>query len=86
MNRHYIYILCLIFLVAPIYAESTIDQTRSETPLTNTVEFFQKGKLNDPIMSFDMDPLATRLEQHIYQIREGAPGGYDASGGSCGCN
>ena len=50
------------------------------------IPFFQKGKLNDPIMTFDMDPLETKLEQHIYQIREGSPVGYDASGGSCGCN
>jgi hypothetical protein len=37
-------------------------------------------------MQMNPDPLATQLEQHVYEYREGASGGYGSVGGGCGCN
>ncbi len=58
------------------------------TPLAVSEElnFYDKGFLNDPIMQLDNDGLKTALDQHIYKVREGSIGGFDTAGGSCGCN
>lgn len=33
------------------------------------------------------DPTAVAMEQHVFEYREGASGGYETAGGSgCGCN
>lgn len=38
-------------------------------------------------MQVEPDPGNAALDQHVYEYREGASGGYSASGGSgCGCN
>jgi Domain of unknown function (DUF4266) len=50
------------------------------------VKPWQKGDLARPEMAFDGDPLAARLEQHIYTSKEAAMGGYGVGGGGCGCN
>lgn len=63
-------------------AETSIEQQKPQGALS----FYEKRFLNDPIMMFDGDPLSAQLDQHIYQIREGSRGGYDAAGGACGCN
>ena len=47
---------------------------------------WEKGTLARPEMQFDADPLATKLEQHVYTSKEAAAGGYGAGGGGCGCN
>jgi hypothetical protein len=47
---------------------------------------WEKGNLARPDMQFDADPLAARIEQHIYTSREAATGGYGVGGGGCGCN
>jgi hypothetical protein len=47
---------------------------------------WEKGQLARPEMQFDPDPLAARIEQHIYTSKEAATGGYGVGGGGCGCN
>lgn len=78
----------LFFAICPsIFASDSITPPPEKSNVDKkNLSFYQKGRLNDPIMSFDMDPLQTKLEQHVFQIREGSPGGFDSSGGSCGCN
>ena len=51
-----------------------------------TVKPWDRGMLAKPKMAADMDPMASQLEQHVYQYREGAVGGYGSVGGGCGCN
>ena len=47
---------------------------------------WEKGQLARPEMQFDPDPLAARIQQHIYASKEAATGGYGVGGGGCGCN
>lgn len=51
-----------------------------------TVEPWDRGKLAKPKMALDPDPLASQLETHVYNYREGATGGFGSVGGGCGCN
>lgn len=51
-----------------------------------TVEPWDRGKLAKPKMALDPDPLASQLEAHVYNYREGATGGLGSVGGGCGCN
>ena len=37
-------------------------------------------------MSISWNALAARFEQHIYESKEAASGGYGVGGGGCGCN
>ena len=37
-------------------------------------------------MQMDPDANAAQLEQHVFEYREGASGGYGSVGGGCGCN
>jgi hypothetical protein len=46
----------------------------------------EKEFLADRIMQPDYDQTEQSVEQHILTNREGASGGYGASGGGCGCN
>lgn len=62
------------------------DNARDPEVDTANISFYDKGLLNDPLMQFESDALKTHLEQHLHQVREGSIGGYDSSGGSCGCN
>ncbi len=47
---------------------------------------WERGMLAKKKMQMDPDPLATQLEQHVFEYREGAAGGLGAVGGGCGCN
>ncbi len=47
---------------------------------------YQRERLAKPIMSLAGDPEEAVLEQHFFQAREGATGGYGTAGGGCGCN
>ncbi len=51
-----------------------------------TVEPWERGRLAQPEMALDIDPLAAELEAHTYFSKEGASGGAGAAGGGCGCN
>jgi hypothetical protein len=50
------------------------------------VQAYQRGHLAKPKMQLGQDPEAAALEQHVYEYREGASGGYGTTGGGCGCN
>lgn len=51
-----------------------------------TVAPWERGRLADRAMQLDPDPLASELEQHTHDYREGANGGFGGAGGGCGCN
>lgn len=50
------------------------------------VKPWQRGNLAKPHMAFDTDPLESKLQQHLYQSKEGGFGGYGIGGGGCGCS
>lgn len=51
------------------------------------VQAWERGVHAKRCMQLSPDPTAVALEQHVFDYREGAAGGYDAMGGSgCGCN
>lgn len=50
------------------------------------VKPWEREYLASPKMAIDPDPEAALLEQHVYEYREGASGGYGGGGGGCGCN
>jgi uncharacterized protein DUF4266 len=46
----------------------------------------RRGRLADPIMAVEDDPLEAYRKQKLYGVREGAAGGDGAAaGGGCGC-
>ena len=50
------------------------------------VEFYQKGRLVDPIMVLDDDPTHVHITQKVTYSREGSVGGIGTgAGGGCGC-
>lgn len=51
-----------------------------------TVQPWERGILAKKKMQMDPDPEAAAFEQHVYEYREGAAGGYGSVGGGCGCN
>jgi hypothetical protein len=53
---------------------------------TQSLEFYERGKLQDPIMAFDSDSKEVHWFQKSYYSREGSVGGIGSSaGGGCGC-
>ncbi len=50
------------------------------------VQAYERGRLADPIMQMDRDPVSTSYMTHVYDAREGARGADGGSGGGCGCN
>ena len=51
-----------------------------------SVSFYQKGRLVDPIMAFDEEPTSTHFYQKSFYSREGSTGGIGTgAGGGCGC-
>lgn len=51
-----------------------------------TVQPWERGRLAKAPMIFGADPHGEGLEQHMFQYREGAAGGFGGGGGGCGCN
>jgi hypothetical protein len=47
---------------------------------------WEKRALAKPEMTMAGDPLADRFDQHTYNSKENASGGYGVGGGGCGCN
>jgi hypothetical protein len=49
---------------------------------------WEKGELAKPSMQFDApaERLEARYQEHVYQSKEAASGGYGVGGGGCGCN
>ena len=50
------------------------------------VKPYERDRLADPIMSFDMNPVSSAYMQQVYEAREGARGAEGSAGGGCGCN
>ena len=50
------------------------------------VKPYERDRLADPIMSFDMNPVSSAYMQHVNEAREGARGAEGSAGGGCGCN
>lgn len=46
---------------------------------------WDKSLLAKPEMTMGWNPLGTRFDQHVYDSKEGASGGYGVGGGGCGC-
>jgi hypothetical protein len=56
------------------------------TSACQTVEFYEKERINDPAMKFDDDPTYTHFMQKTLYSREGSVGGVGTgAGGGCGC-
>lgn len=47
---------------------------------------WDKALLAKPEMAISWHTLADRFDQHIYESKEAASGGYGVGGGGCGCN
>ncbi|MDA1354327.1 MAG: DUF4266 domain-containing protein [bacterium] len=84
----YITILSAILILStPAMAQNNDNANqKAKMPPKTELSFYEKRYLNDPIMQFESDRLRTKVDQHIYQIKEGSRGGYDSAGGACGCN
>jgi hypothetical protein len=50
------------------------------------VKPWERGTLAKPQMLFGSDVVEVQLEEHVFQYREGASGGFGFGGGGCGCN
>ncbi len=50
------------------------------------VKPYERENLADPIMSFDRNPIDSKVMLHAFGNREGAVGAEGAGGGGCGCN
>ena len=56
------------------------------TTACQTVEFYEKGTLNEAVMKFDDSPTETHFVQKTAYSREGSVGGIGTgAGGGCGC-
>ncbi len=60
--------------------------TQGCSQLQPWVNAYERGRLADPIMQMERDPVSTRYMNHVYDAREGARGAGGGSGGGCGCN
>lgn len=49
------------------------------------VQQYERGRLADPNMIFDNDPIQKGIENHYINTREGSEGGDGSQGGGCGC-
>lgn len=83
MNYWLSWLIALNVLILPLLSTQP---EQKNTDSSNIFTTFDKQYINDRIMTIDYGSHRARLDQHIYQVREGSIGGYDAVGGSCGCN
>lgn len=51
-----------------------------------TVEPWQKDKLARREMSFVVDPLESKMSDHVHFAKEATSAGAELAGGGCGCN
>jgi hypothetical protein len=49
------------------------------------VQPWQREYLADETMQFDPDPLKAEWQQHVREVFEGGRGGFNGTGGGCGC-
>lgn len=50
-----------------------------------SVQPWQREYLADETMQFDPDPLKAEWQQHVREVFEGGRGGFNGTGGGCGC-
>ncbi len=51
------------------------------------VRFYERERLSDRTMGFELDPLQAELREHVLTPREAAMGGFSSAGaGGCGCH
>lgn len=50
------------------------------------VQPWERGRLAQPRMALDDDPLLNAMNEHVYSAKEAAAGGVGPAGGGCGCN
>lgn len=50
------------------------------------VQPWERGRLAQPHMALDADPLLSAMNEHVYTAKEAASGGAGPAGGGCGCN
>jgi thiol-disulfide isomerase/thioredoxin len=50
------------------------------------VDPWERGRLAQPAMALDADPLDFEIDDHIYFSKEASSGGRSFGGGGCGCN
>jgi Domain of unknown function (DUF4266) len=50
-----------------------------------SVRPWEREYLADETMQFDPDPLKAQWNNHVREVLEGARGGFNGSGGGCGC-
>jgi hypothetical protein len=50
------------------------------------VQPWERGRLAQPQMALEADPLLTAMDAHTYSSKEAASGGIGPAGGGCGCN
>ncbi|MBL4606852.1 MAG: DUF4266 domain-containing protein [Pseudomonadales bacterium] len=51
-----------------------------------SVKPWERGVLAKKEMAWQLDPMESKLQSHIYFAKEGSSGGGQAAGGGCGCN
>lgn len=56
------------------------------TSIKPWVKPYERNNLADPVMNWQLDPIASAYIHHVFQAREGARGAEGTSGGGCGCN
>lgn len=49
------------------------------------VQQYERGRLSDPNMMFDDNPIQKGIKEHYINVREGSEGGTGSQGGGCGC-
>ena len=49
------------------------------------VQPWERGRLADPNMIFDENPVQKGIKEHFILIREGSEGGNGSQSGGCGC-
>jgi len=50
------------------------------------VQPWQRGRLAEPRMAFEPDPLTASYRAHVQFSKEGSSARLSAAGGGCGCN
>lgn len=50
------------------------------------VQPWERGRLAQPHMAIEADPLLAAMNEHVYSSKEAASGGVGPAGGGCGCN
>jgi hypothetical protein len=50
------------------------------------VKSWERGNLARPEMAFSNDPLAEKIQDHIFFSKEGSSSAAAGAGGGCGCN